>query len=169
MDASSKTDSSASSEDSQPLPRRASRLPGGGSTHGLGGVGTLIRAASRSRLNAFDRRTVAGRLLFEARQDFLAHLGGETEVSAAEAALVERLAMRRLVLALVDEMLLKTQQTGTPRDVLEVARQQASLDAGYVQMLKELGWSGGRGPCRRCRSTSRSGTQGGTAQREGGA
>jgi hypothetical protein len=121
-------------------PRRAMRLPGGRSTHGLGGVGTLVRAASRARLDAFDRRTVAGRLLHEARRDFVAHLGGADELSAAEAALVERLAMRRLVLALVDEMLLKAQATGTPRDVLEVARHQAALDQGYVAMLRELGW-----------------------------
>ena len=121
-------------------PRRAPRLPGGGSSHGTGAVGTLVRAASRARLDAFDRRTVAGRILHESRRDFAAHLGGEAELSAAEAALVERLAMRRLVLALVDEMLLKTQATGTPRDVLEVARQQAALDAGYVSMLRELGW-----------------------------
>jgi hypothetical protein len=121
-------------------PRRELRLPGGRSTHGLGSVGTLTRAARRARLSAFDKRTAAGRLLYEARQGFVAHLGGEDELSATEAALIERLAMRQLVLSLVDDMVLKAQATGTPRDVLEVARQQAALDQGYVAMLREVGW-----------------------------
>jgi len=121
-------------------PRRTLRLPGGRSTHGLGSVGTLVRAASRARLDAFDRRTVAGRLVYDARQEFTGHLGGEGEVSATEAALIERLAMRKLLLALGDEILCRTQATGTPRDVLGVGRQLAALEAGYVQMLKELGW-----------------------------
>jgi len=121
-------------------PRRTLRLPGGRSTHGLGSVGTLVRAASRARLEAFDRRTVAGRLVYEAKQEFTAHLGGAGEVSATEGALIERLAMRKLMLALSDEIYLRVQATGTPRDVLEVGRQLAALEAGYVQMLKELGW-----------------------------
>src|SRR5215470_9763129 len=59
------------------------------------------------RLDALDKRTVAGRLLYDAKQDFTAHVGGEDEASATETALIERLAMRKLTLALVDEMFLK--------------------------------------------------------------
>lgn len=122
------------------LRRRIFPAPGTHSSRGLGAVGTLVRAASRSRVDAFDKRTVAGRLVYDARADFTAHAGGEGEVSATEAALIERLAMRKLVLALGDEILCRTQATGTPRDVLEVGQKPAALDAGYVQMLKELGW-----------------------------
>ena len=139
-------------------PKRPPRLPGGRSSHGTGAVGTLVRAASRARLAAFDHRTVAGRLLREAREGFVSHLGGESEVSVAEAALVERLAMGALVLALVDETLLKVQATGTPAALLEVARQQAALDHGYVAMLKDLGWRPKRSRCPTSLPTSHSAT-----------
>jgi hypothetical protein len=103
--------------------QRAPRLPGGRSTHGLGAIGTLTRVASKARLDRFDKRTAAGRLPHDARRDFEAHLGGVEEISATECALIGRLAMRTLVIALVDEALLRTQANGgTPRDLLEVAR-----------------------------------------------
>jgi hypothetical protein len=86
--------------------RRSLRLPGGGSTHGLASVGTLIRVASRARIDAFDRRTAAGRLVHDAKEEFTAHLGGSEEASFTQCALIGRLAMRTLVIALVDEMLL---------------------------------------------------------------
>lgn len=68
----------------------------------LGAIGTLTRAASKARLDRFDKRTAAGRLLHDARRDFEAHLGGVEEISATECALIGRLAMRTLVIALVD-------------------------------------------------------------------
>jgi len=51
----------------------------------LGAIGTLTRAASKARLDRFDKRTAAGRLLHDARRDFEAHLGGVEEISATNA------------------------------------------------------------------------------------
>src|SRR5204862_21316 len=113
------------------------RAPGRPPQHG---GAMLTRVLHGVRLDQLDGRSVVGVALRRAREELLAHLGGEDEATAVERILVEEAAKARIITAAVGDYILR-QESGLVRDgeLLPVVEAHARLLNNLAKTLKLLG------------------------------
>ena len=105
--------------------------------HGLNSA--MARVKLRG-LRAIDRRTLAARAVLDWRAELLADLGGETEVSAAQLALIEVATRTRLFIDHCDAALLERKSLLVRgRRLLPLVEQRQRLADSLARLLGQLG------------------------------
>lgn len=108
------------------------------SRHGLNALKARVTVRG---LQAIDRRTAAGRALMEWRDELVAALWGDPEVTPQEEALVEGAARTRLFLDHLDSWLLQQPSLilARKRSVVPALRERQALVDSLARLLGQLG------------------------------
>src|SRR5262245_56548361 len=116
-----------------PFRRRRGQPP----THG---GHMLTRVLRTVRLDTIDHRSQVGYALKRVQEDLTAQLGGVHQVSAAEALLIEQVAIKAVITQVVGEYILKQESLMNDRSaLLAVVMQHDVLQRGLAKLLETLG------------------------------
>jgi hypothetical protein len=100
----------------------------------------LTRVLRTVRLDTIDHRSQVGYALKRVQEDLTAQLGGVHQVSAAEALLIEQVAIKAVITQVVGEYILKQESLMNDRSaLLAVVMQHDVLQRGLAKLLETLG------------------------------